>query len=131
MADLNQNARPVSTRMGGRFDPDFTPAAHLHEDGLQFAEDGAPDDEAMLAPQHCLEATATATRILGALQRPLNVEGEAVVASVSIGVALNGQEITTRQKLIKGADAAMYAAKQERGGRWQLFQAPRPRLVRR
>ncbi|EQD61455.1 Diguanylate cyclase, predicted domain protein, partial [mine drainage metagenome] len=77
------------------------------------------------------EATATATRILGALQRPLNVEGEAVVASVSIGVALNGQEITTRQKLIKGADAAMYAAKQEGGGRWQLFEAPGPRRVRR
>jgi diguanylate cyclase (GGDEF)-like protein/PAS domain S-box-containing protein len=77
------------------------------------------------------EATATATRILGALQRPLNLEGAAVVASVSIGVALNGQEITTRQKLIKGADAAMYAAKQEGGGRWQLFEAHGPRRVRR
>lgn len=76
------------------------------------------------------EAMATATRILGALQRPLNVEGEAVVAAVSIGVALNGQEITTRQKLIKAADAAMYAAKQEGGGRWQLFKAPGPRWVR-
>ncbi|HVB14013.1 MAG TPA: diguanylate cyclase [Candidatus Dormibacteraeota bacterium] len=77
------------------------------------------------------EATATATRILGALQRPLNVEGEVVVASVSIGVAFNGQDGATRQKLIKGADAAMYAAKQEGGGRWQLFQAPGPRRVRR
>lgn len=77
------------------------------------------------------EATATAKRVLGALQRPLDLEGEAVVPSVSIGVALNGQEITTRQKLIKGADAAMYAAKQKGGGRWQLFQALGSRRVRR
>ncbi|HUY55174.1 MAG TPA: diguanylate cyclase [Candidatus Nanopelagicaceae bacterium] len=76
-------------------------------------------------------ATATATRILDALQRPLTVEGEVVVASVSIGIAFNGQDAVTRQKLIKGADAAMYAAKQEGGGRWQLFDAPGPRRVRR
>ena len=55
-------------------------------------------------------------RLEGALSRPIEVAGEEVVVSASIGVAVSSPESST-EDLLGSADTAMYAAKQRGHGR--------------
>ena len=57
-----------------------------------------------------------ARRIASALTEPLQLEGEAISPSASVGVALNGPS-DTPDTLIRAADAALYRAKREGRGR--------------
>lgn len=62
-----------------------------------------------------------ASRVSQEMQRPFDIFGHSVKASASIGVAMAGAEHTSPETLIGDADFAMYRAKQEGGGRYEIF----------
>jgi len=62
-----------------------------------------------------------ATRVLEALVREFEVCGHTIHASASIGVAIAGPDHTVPELLIRDADFAMYRAKQDGGGRFEIF----------
>ncbi|MGA3130188.1 MAG: diguanylate cyclase [Terracidiphilus sp.] len=70
-------------------------------------------------PAHDLGAVAA--RILRELERPFDIFGNVVHASVSIGAAMAGPEHTTPDQLLRDADLAMYRAKQAGRGRFEIF----------
>jgi diguanylate cyclase (GGDEF)-like protein len=74
------------------------------------------DEFAILLPQakHMLAAEA-AQRFVGAVARPIAIDGRPVTVGVSIGVAL-GTRHDDEHGLMESADAAMYAAKRSRTG---------------
>jgi diguanylate cyclase (GGDEF)-like protein len=58
-----------------------------------------------------------AQRLLAAIERPVEFQGESLRVSASIGVAPLGSE--TAEELLMDADAAMYQAKAAGGARWR------------
>lgn len=62
-----------------------------------------------------------ANRILQQMKRPFDVFGHAVDAGASIGVALAGPDHVAPELLIRDADFAMYRAKQDGGGKFEVF----------
>ena len=68
------------------------------------------------------EAACIATRLMGAVQQPLELGGEKVWPTASIGAALS-EPGTDADQLIADADRAMYAAKAAGGDRWRLATA--------
>jgi diguanylate cyclase (GGDEF)-like protein/PAS domain S-box-containing protein len=62
-----------------------------------------------------------ATRVLEAMEREFEVCGHTIHASVSIGVAIAGPDHAAPELLIRDADFAMYRAKQDGGGRFDIF----------
>jgi Amt family ammonium transporter len=62
-----------------------------------------------------------ASRVSQEMQRPFDIFGHSVNASASIGVAMAGAEHKSPETLIGDADFAMYRAKQEGGGRYEIF----------
>ena len=69
-------------------------------------------------------AEATAKRILTALTMPVRLPGEEreVVARASIGIALGNSPEDTAEDLLRDADAAMYAAKNDGRNRYRVFE---------
>jgi diguanylate cyclase (GGDEF)-like protein len=65
------------------------------------------------------EAACIAARLMGAVQLPLELGGEKVYPTASIGAALSAPG-TEADQLIADADHAMYAAKEAGGDRWRL-----------
>ena len=57
------------------------------------------------------KATALAERVMRTVHRPVELSGEPVVASLSIGVALSGPD-DTADSILAAADQALYQAKQ-------------------
>ncbi len=76
------------------------------------AEMAAPDD-----------ARVVADRLISALGRPFHIQGQAVQASASIGIAVGSGSSTRPDELLADADAAMYTAKRSGKGRYVLHQA--------
>ncbi|HEY7702486.1 MAG TPA: GGDEF domain-containing protein [Candidatus Limnocylindrales bacterium] len=66
-------------------------------------------------------AVATASRLLDALQKPIDIAGEPVVAGASIGIALDTPQTSAVDDLLGQADIAMYRAKAQGKGRYHLF----------
>jgi diguanylate cyclase (GGDEF)-like protein/PAS domain S-box-containing protein len=62
-----------------------------------------------------------ATRVLEAMERNFEVGGHAIHIGVSIGVAIAGPDHAVPELLIRDADFAMYRAKQDGGGRFDIF----------
>jgi diguanylate cyclase (GGDEF)-like protein/PAS domain S-box-containing protein len=62
-----------------------------------------------------------ATRVLEAMEREFEVCGHTIHACASIGVAIAGPDHAVPELLIRDADFAMYRAKQDGGGRFELF----------
>jgi diguanylate cyclase (GGDEF)-like protein len=67
------------------------------------------------------DLNVVASRILREMERPFEIFGQLVQVSASIGMALAGPDHTTPEMLIQDADFAMYRAKQEGGGRMEIF----------
>jgi diguanylate cyclase (GGDEF)-like protein/PAS domain S-box-containing protein len=65
------------------------------------------------------KATALAERVMRTVRRPVELCGEPVVASLSIGVALSGPD-DTADSILAAADQALYLAKAAGRGQWQL-----------
>ncbi len=62
-----------------------------------------------------------AGRIMEEMKRPFEIFGHTVDASVSIGVAMAGGDRQTSEAMLRDADLAMYRAKLEGGGRFEIF----------
>ncbi len=61
-------------------------------------------------------ARAATGKVLDALARPLEVEGQPIYIQASAGIALAPEDGTEPDTLIRRADAAMYRAKERRSG---------------
>lgn len=66
------------------------------------------------------EAEHTASRVLEELRVPFRIGGRDVVVGASIGIALSEPEIDSDQ-LLRNADLAMYAAKDQGKNRWAVY----------
>jgi diguanylate cyclase (GGDEF)-like protein len=66
-------------------------------------------------------AAEVARKIVRTYRAPFNIGSQSVKTSVSIGISLYPQDGTTVHELMRGADLAMYHAKQERRGSVQFF----------
>lgn len=62
-------------------------------------------------------------RVIEALKRPMQVEGQAVQIGVSLGVVLSAEYPGTPSDLIRYADVALYNAKQAGKNTWRYFSA--------
>jgi diguanylate cyclase (GGDEF)-like protein/PAS domain S-box-containing protein len=67
------------------------------------------------------EAAAIADRLLDGLARPIRTERDTLRSSVSIGIAIAGDDGATADWLLSVADGAMYQAKRRGGGRYALL----------
>ncbi|MBV9795466.1 MAG: diguanylate cyclase [Actinobacteria bacterium] len=65
------------------------------------------------------KATALAERVMRTIRRPVDLGGEPVVPSLSIGVALSGPD-DSADSILAAADQALYTAKASGRGQWQL-----------
>ncbi|MEA2219166.1 MAG: hypothetical protein QOJ35_1792, partial [Solirubrobacteraceae bacterium] len=68
-----------------------------------------------------LEAIALAERVIAELERPYTLSTGEHFATVSIGIALADGPTRPAEDLIREADAAMYRAKEQGRGRYELF----------
>ena len=70
------------------------------------------------------QAVITSRRIIAALSEPVEVEGRRVVVSASIGIAFDAaHEPITAGELLRDADTAMYRAKANTPGGFELFES--------
>ena len=65
--------------------------------------------------------TVLAKRIIDALAKPFDLEGERVFTGTSVGITIFPYDDTAAEKLLKNADLALYRAKREGGGRYQFY----------
>jgi diguanylate cyclase (GGDEF)-like protein len=103
----------------------------LHE-GLREADTVARlggDEFSLLLPGlDAGDAAAVLQRLLGHVQRPMQLGGHDMVPRISVGVTA-AQPGDTPEELIRRADVAMYAAKNAGGGRWTWFDPIMDRLA--
>ena len=67
------------------------------------------------------EAAKVARRILEALSQPFNLDGNEIVMSASIGIAVYPLDGNDADSLLKNADAAMYYAKEQGKNNYQYY----------
>ncbi|HJU65805.1 MAG TPA: EAL domain-containing protein [Gemmatimonadaceae bacterium] len=70
------------------------------------------------------DAARLAERIRAELAAPVNVGGYQFFTSGSIGIALSGAAGDRAEYLLRSADMAMYRAKRQGGGRFEIFDRP-------
>jgi len=69
-------------------------------------------------------AAALARRVQAAVARPITIEGDVIAVTATVGVALASRRppvAATTDRLLRDADAALYAAKQQGSGLFRLF----------
>ncbi|WP_161882828.1 putative bifunctional diguanylate cyclase/phosphodiesterase [Deinococcus alpinitundrae] len=83
------------------------------------------DEFVMILPelQHSTEAAVMAQQILDALTQPIQVAGETVNLTASIGIALIPGDATTAAQAIEKSDTAMYEAKHDGKNSWRFADA--------
>jgi len=76
------------------------------------------DEFAVLLPvvDGLAEASAVAERLRDALHRPFDVDGISLDVEVSVGIAVAPMHGTDAEELLRGADVAMYVAKEVKAG---------------
>jgi diguanylate cyclase (GGDEF)-like protein len=76
------------------------------------------DEFAAILPPPCggAQAAAAARRIMQALAEPFEIDAVALDVAASIGIALYPDHADDQARLLRCADVAMYAAKQQGGG---------------
>jgi diguanylate cyclase (GGDEF)-like protein len=81
------------------------------------------DEFAILAEDlHCEEyAVALAERLLDVLRQPLQIAGNDIVSSASIGITFSSMNYATPSEMLRDADTAMYKAKTNGRARYALF----------
>nr|WP_296261327.1 MULTISPECIES: EAL domain-containing protein [unclassified Pseudomonas] len=70
---------------------------------------------------HQHRAVETAARIVQTLGNEIEIDGQSIFTSCSIGIAVLSAEHRHAEDLIRDADVAMYAAKKQGRGRWVVF----------
>jgi diguanylate cyclase (GGDEF)-like protein len=68
------------------------------------------------------DAIAVAERIVDSLQKPFTLQGKEVSVRASIGIAMSGVGGSCADDLLRSADVAMYRAKGQRKGRFEVFE---------
>jgi diguanylate cyclase (GGDEF)-like protein len=77
------------------------------------------------------QAAAVAGQIITALQAPFVIQDREVFVNASIGVAANTDAAATAEDLIRDADLAMYQAKKNGKGRYEIYEpSMQARLMR-
>ena len=76
--------------------------------------EGLSDDE---------DIRSLADRVSRALSEPLVYRGQSLPVSASIGIVTSGSADANAERLVADADAAMYQAKHQGGGRYEFFDA--------
>ncbi len=71
--------------------------------------------------QHEDEAILVADRILKELQKPFRIQGQDIVSSASIGIGFLSSQYQFLEDLLRDVDTAMYHAKNNGRGRYELF----------
>ncbi len=69
------------------------------------------------------DAAVVAQKIIAAFAEPIQVDGHAIAATVSVGVGLYPDDSTDYDTLVKNADAAMYRSKEAGRNCFSLFSA--------
>jgi diguanylate cyclase (GGDEF)-like protein len=88
----------------------------------QIARQGGDEFTVLLGDlNQAQEATKVARRILEALSQPFNVNGNEIVMSASIGIAVYRLDGNDADTLLKNADAAMYYAKDQGKNNYQYY----------
>jgi len=67
------------------------------------------------------QAAQVAIRLMSKFEQPVDIGGRSVNIGASIGVALYPQNGMEAETLLKAADVAMYRAKQDGRGKYQIF----------
>ncbi len=88
---------------------------------LNVCTDIAPRCDVDIQPSRIADATALAERFKASLQQPIVLDGQAVVVSCSIGIALYPEDAGTAEELISRADAALHVAKADGRGLYRFF----------
>jgi diguanylate cyclase (GGDEF)-like protein len=70
-----------------------------------------------------------AERVIAACRRPCSIGGIEIVATVSVGIAVAGDD-ESAEDLLRNADVAMYRAKSQGKGRYEVFEPAMHELVR-
>ena len=74
--------------------------------------------DAVESPQY---AFVVASKIIEALNQPVEIAGKEVVAGVSIGITLAPDDSEEIDALMKNADLAMYQAKDQGRNTWAMY----------
>ena len=69
------------------------------------------------------DAALLSRRIINAVSEPFDIEGHRITIGCSVGISVAPGDGTSSDKLIKGADVALYRAKTEGRGTWRFFEA--------
>jgi diguanylate cyclase (GGDEF)-like protein len=75
------------------------------------------------------KAAALATRLLELIREPFNIDGQRLVISASIGIAVADGDYQDADQLLRAADLAMYRAKADGRGRFRFFEPEFDRQV--
>jgi diguanylate cyclase (GGDEF)-like protein len=95
--------------------------ARLGGDEFAVLIDHAPDVDA---------ARAVANQIIESCRQPMEIDGRSLRIGASIGIALSDR-VSNVERLLRNADAAMYAAKGSGKGHAEVFQPEMLRAARR
>jgi diguanylate cyclase (GGDEF)-like protein/PAS domain S-box-containing protein len=68
------------------------------------------------------DAMSVARRLLAALLEPIEVHGQELAISASVGIALSDGSVNSSEELLRNADVAMYHAKRAGKGRVRVFE---------
>ncbi len=83
------------------------------------------DEFVVLTEAHCSPATLSkvASRIIGTISEPVQIEGRKAQISASIGISVYPADGTTAEAIVRSADAAMYHAKDRGKNTFEFFTA--------
>jgi diguanylate cyclase (GGDEF)-like protein/PAS domain S-box-containing protein len=68
------------------------------------------------------EAADVAERILTALDREVQIDGQQIYPKASVGICMSDSETSDAEELLRNADLAMYMAKRDRKGGYRMFE---------
>ena len=93
----------------------------LHADAV-LARIGGDEFAILHAGAGYMEAAIdTAQRVIDSLGIAIDIEGQAIFTSCSIGIVTLDASHSTAEDLVRDADVAMYAAKKQGQGKWAIF----------
>src|SRR5204863_4835783 len=71
---------------------------------------------------HPSDASALALRIIEAIGRPYNIDGQQVMIGTSVGIAVGPADGASPDQLLRNADLALYRAKSEGRRTFRFFE---------
>ncbi|WP_234024816.1 EAL domain-containing protein [Tsuneonella amylolytica] len=85
---------------------------------------GGDEFEVIVPGRHERDRLGTLAKdIIASLSQPYSIEGTRVVIGASLGIACSPDDGTSSEELIRGADLALYAAKDGGRGRYHFYSA--------